>query len=199
MRIRQERPLCEVDGCRKPRTYLKTTHPHCEMHKARFRRNGRFGLQDRSSHKLEKLPHAVDPFIREQFSRMIDMQIAEELRREGFLGATKWTVGYRRRKLGIRKYGRGDKRKHKAWIRQQAIRRYGSRCELCGYHLFVETHHIVPKHMGGPHEVDNLMVVCSNRHILLTRRYVKLSRRLEIPRTRLRIKQILHSVYPYLG
>lgn len=194
-----EQPTCTVPSCQKPRTYYNTTHPYCEMHKARFRRRGHFGLRDKSFHKLERLPHAVDPFIREHAPKMLDRQLAERLHEQGFAGATVWTVKYRRRKLGIRKYESGEKRKHKAWIRRQALRKYGKHCELCGYHLCVETHHIVPKYRGGPHEVDNLMIVCSNCHTLLTRGYVKLSRRSGIPRVRHRIQRILRSAYPYLG
>lgn len=169
------------------------------MHKARFRRHGHFGQRDKSFHKLEKLPHVVDPFIREHAHKMLDQQIAEQLRQQGFEGATVWTVKYRRRKLGIRKYEPGEQKKHKAWIRRQALREYGKRCELCGYHLFVETHHITPKHQGGAHEVDNLMVVCSNCHVLLTRGYVKLFGRSGVPRLREHIRHILRSAYPYLG
>ena len=193
-------PTCQVAGCRKPRTYHHTTHPYCEMHKARFRRHGHFGLRDKSFHKLEKLPHeGVDQFIRGNTHQMLDRQIAEHLRSQGVGGATVWTVKYRRRRLGIRKYASGDLRKHKAWVRRQALRKYGKRCELCDYRLFVETHHIVPKHRGGLHEVENLMVVCSNCHTLFTRGYLRLGVRSGIPRLRKRIQRLLRSVYPYLG
>lgn len=158
------RPTCEVPDCRKYRVYRNTISPYCEMHKARVRRNGTFGLRDKSSHGLEKLPHSVDAFIHEHANEMFDRMIAGHLRNQGFAGATVWTVKYRRRKLGIQKYGLGGKRQYKQWIRQQALKKYGHRCELCGYHLLVETHHILPKHRGGLHDVDNLMVACSKVH-----------------------------------
>lgn len=190
---------CKASGCHKPRIYHKTTHPYCEMHKARWRRHGHFGLRDKSFHKLEKLPHTADAFIREHAHEMLDHQIVEQLRGLGFAGATDWTVKYRRRKLGIRKYASGELKKHKAWIRRQALRKHGTRCELCGYNLFVETHHILPKHQGGPHEVDNLMVVCSNCHTLLTRGYVKLFNRTGIARLRQHLQPLLRSAYPNFG
>ena len=169
------------------------------MHKARFKRHGHFGLRDKSFHKLEKLPHAVDSFIREQAGQMMDKQIAEQLHHNGFQGATIWTVKYRRRRLGIRKYASGEEKKHKAWIRRQALRRYGHRCELCAYHLFVETHHILPKHKGGLHEVENLMIVCSNCHTLFTRGYLKLNNRSGISRLRHQVKRMLRMAYPNFG
>src|SRR3989338_3570125 len=193
-----EKPSCEAPDCRKHRTYRNTAQPYCEMHKARFRRHGHFGLRDKSFHKLEKLPHTVDAFIQQHAHQMIDEQIAQELRKQGFANVTAWNVKYRRRKLRIRKYASGEEKKHKAWIRRQALRKHGKRCELCGYHLFIETHHIVRKHQGGPNEVDNLMVVCSNCHILLTRGYVKLFSRAGISRLREHLRPLLRSPYPYL-
>lgn len=191
--------ICTIEGCRKKRPYSKTLNPYCAMHLARFRRRGHFGLRDKSSHKLEKLPHTVDLFIQEQASQMQDKDIARALQDQGYAGATIWTVKYRRRKLGIRKYTPWGEKIHKAWIRQQALKRHGKQCELCGYRLFIETHHIVPKYQGGPDEVDNLMIVCSNCHILLTRNYVKLASRNGIPRLRELLYHILRTAYPYLG
>ena len=192
-------PQCQIPGCHKTRMHRRTIRPYCEMHKARFRRHGHFGLRDKSFHGLEKLPHTVDAFIQQHAKGMLDRDIVEHLRKQGFSGAELWTVRYRRRRLNIRKYASGEEKKHKAWVRQQALKKYGHRCELCGYHLLVETHHIVPKYQGGLHEVENLMIVCSNCHTLLTRKSVTLRRRSEIPRLRRRIRQLLRSVYPYLG
>jgi predicted restriction endonuclease len=151
------------------------------MHLARIKRHGHPGLQE-GFHKLEKLPHPiVDDFIRENCKRLIDDDIVQELKKKGFKGVTQWTVKYRRRKLGIKKYLYGEIKKHKAWIRMQAIKRYGNKCELCGYRLTVDTHHILPKNKGGLHEIDNLIVLCPNCHALITRGYLSLKDRNEIP------------------
>ena len=85
------------------------------MHMARIRRHGYVGLKKNSHQSLEKLPHKiVDNIIQKNCQKMIDVKVAEKLRKMGFDGATRWTVGYRRRKLGNRKYLRGEIQKHKA-------------------------------------------------------------------------------------
>jgi len=51
------------------------------MHLARIKRHGHTGLQ-KNFHKLEKLPHLiVDEFIRRNCKRMIDKEIAKELKK----------------------------------------------------------------------------------------------------------------------
>lgn len=166
------------------------------MHLARVRRHGYPDLKKDAYKSLEKLPHKdVDDFIIARCGELEDTELAKELRKMGYEGATKWTVGYRRRGLGVRKYLRGEVQKHKAWVRTQAIRKYGSRCELCNYGMSVDTHHILPKHMGGPHEIENLMVVCPNCHSLITRRYLVLTDRSEIPKIRRRVRKLVKSFY----
>jgi predicted restriction endonuclease len=151
------------------------------MHLARIKRHGHSGLQT-GFHKLERLPHPiVDDFIRKNCKRIIDKEIAKKLKKKGFKTANQWLVRYRRRKLGIKKYLYGEIKKHKAWIRMQAIKEYGNKCELCGYRLVVESHHILPKKKGGLHEINNLMVLCPNCHALITRRYLNLKSRKNIP------------------
>ncbi len=71
------------------------------------------------------------------------------LNKMGYSNITRYNVGYRRRKLGFRKYLRGEIKKHKAWIRSQAIKKYGERCEVCGYSGSVDVHHVVPKYKIG--------------------------------------------------
>jgi predicted restriction endonuclease len=169
------------------------------MHLARIKRHGHPGLQT-GFHKLEKLPHPiVDDFILENCKKMIDEEIVKELKKMRIKGATQWTVKYRRRKLGIKKYLYGEIKKHKAWIRAQAIKKYGNKCELCGYMLVVESHHILPKKQGGLHEIDNLMVLCPNCHALLTRRYISLKNRKDIPYLRRKLVKLYKSPYPYFG
>lgn len=159
------------------------------MHLARIKRHGHPGLQT-GFHKLEKLPHPiVDDFIRKNCKKLIDIEIANTLRKKGFKEANQWTVRYRRRKLGIKKYLYGEIKKHGAWIRLQAIKKYGAKCELCGYSLVVESHHILPRKMGGLHEIDNLMVLCPNCHALITRRYLNLKNRKDIPAIRKKLSK----------
>lgn len=153
------------------------------MHKERIKRHGYPDLKkERGEHALEKIPHIFDNFILKSCKYKIDSQIAQELQMRGCSGATTWNVKYRRRKLGVKKYLYGEIQKHKAWIRSQAINRYGKECELCGYDMVIDTHHILPKHRGGSHEVENLMVVCPNCHALITRKLIKIQKRLDIER-----------------
>jgi len=170
------------------------------MHLARIKRHGYPELKKDAYCSLEKLPHSVvDDFIYKNCEKMIDQKIAKNLRKMGFKGANQWTVRYRRRKLGIKKYLYGEILKHKAWIRAQAIKKYGNKCELCGYNLSVDTHHIIPKCKGGPHEINNLMLLCPNCHALITRNYFTLKNRKDIPKIKRKIKKIIKSAYPYLG
>jgi len=151
------------------------------MHMARIKRHGHPGLQT-DFHKLEKLPHPfVDEFIHKNYKTLIDKEIVKELKKKGFKEATQWGVRYRRRRLGIKKYLSGEIKKYKAWIRMQAIKKYGDKCELCGYRLVVESHHILPRKRGGLHEINNLMVLCPNCHALITKRYLNLKSRKDIP------------------
>lgn len=163
------------------------------MHLARVRRHGHSDLQPNYT-ALEKLPHSVvDVYIKNHCETMIDKDIVRALRKMGYKGATIWTVKYRRRKLGVKKYLYGDIKKHKAWVRAQAIKRYGKKCELCRYSLTIDTHHIIPKYQGGPHEIENLMIICPNCHALITRRIIKLQSRKEFPVARKKITELLAS------
>jgi 5-methylcytosine-specific restriction endonuclease McrA len=116
---------------------------------------------------------------------------------KGYNGSTVWTIKYRRRRLGIKKYLYGEVKKHKAWIRAQAIKQHGNRCELCGYKSAVDTHHIVPKHQGGPHEVENLMVVCPNCHALITRRKISVESRRDIPKISREVLKMIKVLYSF--
>ena len=117
-------PKCIIKGCEKFTRYINTKNPYCSMHLARIKRHGHPELQ-KDHHKLEKLPHLiVDDFIRNNCRKLIDIDVAEELKKRGFGQANKWLVRYRRRKLGIKKYLYGEVKKHKAWIRTQATTIY---------------------------------------------------------------------------
>lgn len=189
-------PKCKVKNCKNSTQYKNTKQIYCIMHLARVRRHGYPELKKDAYKSLEKLPHRViDDFIMRNCDEMEDVEVAEKLRRMGYKNATVWTVGYRRRKLGGRKYLRGEIQKHKAWVRARAIKKYGNKCELCGYKMAVDTHHIIPKYRGGPHDVDNLMIICPNCHSLITRRYIVLNSRNEISIIRRKIKQSIRSYY----
>ena len=156
-------PKCAIKGCKKFTRHKNTKEIYCPMHLARIKRHGYPELKRNAYQSLEKLPHpVVDDFIRKNWQKMIDKEVVKELRKMRFKGANQWTVRYRRRKLKLRKYLSGEILKHKAWIRTQAIKKRGNKCELCGYGLSIDAHHILPKKKGGLHKIDNLMVLCPN-------------------------------------
>jgi len=167
------------------------------MHLTRIRRNGYTELKSqKEGHALEKLPHKrVDKFIIQNCNKMLDKEIAREFKKMGFEKITQWNVRYRRRKLGIKKYAYGEVKKHKAWVRKQAIEKYGNRCELCSYSAIVETHHVVPKYKGGLHEISNLMVMCPNCHALVTRKKIEINSRNEISKVKKLIKRAVRDLY----
>ena len=189
-------PKCKVKDCENFTQFENTKQIYCIKHLARVRRHGYAELKKDAYRSLEKLPHRiVDDFIFKNCKEMEDEEIVKELRKMGYKNATVWTVGYRRRKLGGRKYLRGEIKKHKAWIRSQAIKKYGNKCELCGYNMAIDTHHILPKHEGGPHEIENLMVVCPNCHSLITRKLLILKNRSEIPKISKQVRKSIKSFY----
>lgn len=193
-------PKCRVKGCNKLTQYKYTKQIYCVMHLARVRRHGYPELKKDAYKSLEKLPHGfVDDFIRQNCKIMTDEEIAKILKRRGYKEASTWTVKYRRRKLGVKKYLYGEVKKHKAWIRAQAIKKYGKKCELCDYSFTIDTHHIIPKQKGGLHEINNLMVVCPNCHALITRRQIVLKRRADIIRAGKKVMELLKKVYPNFG
>ncbi|OGN10468.1 MAG: hypothetical protein A3J46_06375 [Candidatus Yanofskybacteria bacterium RIFCSPHIGHO2_02_FULL_41_11] len=189
-------PKCQFKDCDKYTQYKNTKHKYCLIHLARIRRHGYPEPKKNAYQPLEKLPHKfVDDFILKNCKEKFDEDIALELKKVGYNGATKWTVGFRRRKLGNRKYLRGEIQKHKAWVRAQAIKKYGNKCELCSFNGAVDTHHIIPKYQGGPHEIKNLMIVCPNCHALITRGRISLAIRNDIPKVRKRIIRKIRSLY----
>lgn len=191
-------PKCKIKDCKKYTPYKNSINPYCHMHMARIRRHGYPELKKDAYQSLEKLPHKiVDTIIKKYCKNLIDEDIVKKLRGIGFNGATVWTVGYRRRKLGSRKYLRGKIQKHKAWIRAQAIKKYGTKCELCDYNMAIDTHHIIPKYQGGPHEIDNLMVICPNCHALITRNVITIRSRKEISKVRRRVLKSLNKFYTF--
>lgn len=189
-------PKCLVEICQNSTRYENTRETYCPMHRERIKRHGYPELKRDAFQILEKLPHEfVDKFIKENCNKMIDREIVEKLRQYGYTDANEWTVRYRRRKLGVKKYLYGNVKKHKAWVRAQAIKKYGARCELCKYDQAIDTHHVIPKYQGGPHELENLMVVCPNCHALITRGILILKSRKEIPKIRRSVVARIKKLY----
>lgn len=178
-------PICKAPNCAKITRHEETTVGYCSMHLARIARNGNLELKENPWRSLEKLPHGiVDDFIKKNWRSMKDDELVTILQKMGFRNANNWTVKYRRRNLGFKKYLHGDILKHRAWIRAQAIKRYGNSCELCSYSLTIDAHHIIPRYQGGPHEIENLMILCPNCHALVTRGKIIIKRRADITRLR---------------
>ncbi len=187
---------CTIKNCDRPTRYKISKNPYCIMHWGRLQRNGNFRLKEGAYQISEKMPHKfVDSFIRRNCSKMIDKDIAEKLIKRGIIGVNVWNVRYRRRKLGVKKYLYGEVLKHRVWIRTQAIKKYGNKCELCSYNMAIDTHHIIPRHQGGPHEVENLMVICPNCHSLITRKHLFINSRKDIPRVRKKLRKLIKSFY----
>ncbi|MBU1912517.1 MAG: HNH endonuclease [Candidatus Omnitrophica bacterium] len=80
-----------------------------------------------------------------------------------------------------------------------SYKKYGNKCELCGFNLIVESHHLLPKNKGGLHEINNLMVLCPNCHALITRKYLGLKNRKDIPSLQRKIVKLYKSSYSYFG
>lgn len=48
--------------------------------------------------------------------------------------------------------------------RRRTIAERGSVCEWCGYHGYVELHHIIPIIDGGDHSAANVVLLCDACH-----------------------------------
>jgi len=187
-------PKCKIKECKNFTRYKNTKEIYCSMHKARIKRHGYPERKINAYQSLEKLPHIyVDNFILKNHHKMIDKEITNHLKKKGYKDVTEWNVKYRRRKLGIKKYLYGEIQKHKEWIRRQAIKKYGDKCELCGYKLSIDTHHIIPKNKGGLHETNNLMILCPNCHSLVTRKKLILKSREDIYKVQKELIKLLGS------
>jgi len=190
-------PRCIFNGCHRSTRNKVTKELYCTTHLRRIDRNGYPELKHDAWQSKEKLPHEfVDDFILKNWKKMIDEELVVALLTQGIKEVNVHRVKYRRRKLGIRKYLYGEIKKHRVWIRTQAIKRYGTKCELCGYGATIDTHHILPRHRGGPHEIENLMVICPNCHALITRRKIILEKRTDIPFVSKQIMKLLKKFYP---
>lgn len=54
------------------------------------------------------------------------------------------------------------------WIyaNQQARKRDGFKCAVCGFALCLNVHHIIAKSLGGSDELSNLITLCPNHHAM---------------------------------
>ena len=53
--------------------------------------------------------------------------------------------------------------------RIRALETYGNKCELCGWSILVEVHHIDGNRNN--HDINNLMILCPNHHTLTEEKY----------------------------
>lgn len=49
-------------------------------------------------------------------------------------------------------------------LKELSFSTYGEQCELCGYRVSVDVHHLIPRSENGKGEVSNLAVLCPNHH-----------------------------------
>ena len=163
------------------------------MHQTRLRRYGHLGRKT-GSHGLEKIPHTLDQVVQEH-AALKDSEIMEVLHKMGFKSITIYNVRYRRKKLGIKKY-LGNK--CKSWVIKHACDLYGKACELCGYSLVVEVHHVIERKNKGTNEDNNLTVLCPCCHALITRKILTMKSRQDIPVLRETLKEMLRVGYSQL-
>ena len=54
-------------------------------------------------------------------------------------------------------------------VRRRVLAHYRHRCQRpgCGHTQFLEVHHLVPRSLGGPNDLENLICLCSACHKLL--------------------------------
>lgn len=48
--------------------------------------------------------------------------------------------------------------------KENAFKLYGDKCEICGYILSVDVHHLIPRSQQGNDQSENLSVLCPNHH-----------------------------------
>lgn len=49
-------------------------------------------------------------------------------------------------------------------IRKEVKRRQRGRCDCCGEHAPLQTHHRIPESLGGPNAIENAVGVCQECH-----------------------------------
>jgi hypothetical protein len=190
--IKYDNIKCQASGCDKYSRYKtsKSDKTYCPMHLSRLKRNGHLGTQckkDRSE-KYRVIPSEIlDKTITEHYKYMTDKEIASILQ-TGHNQVKTHHISYRRKQLGLYKH---YPKQGKGYMKKQARLEYGDDCELCGYNLTVDIHHILEVKNGGEDSLDNLCVICPCCHALIHRGIIELNSREEISNTKLNLKKLL--------
>jgi len=118
-------------------------------------------------------------FIRENWRRMTDKEIAEKL------GVTHEIIKYYRANYSLWKNKKGTA---KSTFRKEALKLYGKKCEVCSIKI-CEWHHIIPKSK----EPDNWCVLCPLCHSVITRKFVTINNREELKTKLLPYMRIIYK------
>lgn len=82
-------------------------------------------------------------------------------------------------------YCKKGKRGNGQCSRRRLIKKYGHKCQLCGYPGFIELHHILPVQFGGGPEDSNLILLCekchADAHGYLKKKWIDSNRKYWIP------------------
>lgn len=116
--------------------------------------------------KTHQLQSGERTFIRMNWRKMTDKQIAEEL------GVTEIVIKYYRMNYNLWKNRKGTAR---STYRKEVLKIYGEKCEVCGLSI-CEWHHIIPKST----ESDNWCILCPTCHSVITRNFVTVNNRQEL-------------------
>ncbi len=54
-------------------------------------------------------------------------------------------------------------------IRQEALRRDNHRCQVCGKEHSDQVHHVIPRSQGGTNDLLNLITLCGQCHMSMTK------------------------------
>jgi len=136
----------------------------------------RFGFWSTALKQAGIRPHTYQlikgepSFIRKNWRNMSDKEIAHKL------GVQSYVIRYYRMNFNLWKNRKGTAR---STFRKEALRIYGSQCEVCGLGI-CEWHHIIPKSKDPKH----WCILCPLCHEVITRKLVVIKNRKEL-RTKL--------------
>ena len=132
--------------------------------------------------KTNQLLKGEKTFIRKNWRKMTDKQIAEDL------GVTPEVIKYYRMNYSLWKNRKGtSKQKHKA----DGMRIYGKNCEVCNLPI-TELHHIKPK----SDKPDDWAILCPTCHSIITRKIVTVRTRNEL---KTELKPYVKNLYKTIG
>lgn len=120
-------------------------------------------------------------YIRENWRKMTDRQIAEKL------GVTEVVIKYYRMNYKLWKKRKGTAR---STYRREALKLYGKKCEVCDLSI-CEWHHIIPKSTNA----DDWCILCSLCHAVITRKFVVVNNREEL---QTKLKPYMKTIYANL-